>query len=401
MDRRLFLNTLTLAGAGLATTGLASATIGEEEASAESAPDGAPAARQQRLNVQYEWSPLREVVVGYPLLRLSNEFPPAVGKWLEFPPEYQELFKIWLAHYPGKTLEEIALSPGVPDPRFRALYDAQVDQVDAVIQLLRSLGVVVHQIPPLTPDEQAYLGHLDGNAIQLFPRDPILVVGNQYFELPMLLPYRRRERFAIRRATLDFLAALRMPIRSAPEPFPLPGDDQGFGPSAFLEGGDVLVFGKYILVGISGNASNAAGVAWLRQQLGSAYRVETVRLRQEFLHLDVALCTPRPGLALVCRSAFLDGLPRFLRGWTLIDVAEQDALGLLACNALVLNQRALIVVDQPAYVGEQLERAGQTVYRMPFNMVTPLGGGFRCWHHPLRRSHARRWGRFCGQDGCE
>jgi len=401
MDRRLFLNTLTLAGAGLATTGLASATIGEEDASAESAYDGAPAARQQRLNVQYEWSPLREVVVGYPLLRLSNAFPPAVGKWLEFPKDYQELFKFWLAHYPGKTLEEIALSPELPDPRFRELYYAQVDQVNAVMQLLRSLGVVVHQIPPLTPDEQAYLEHLDGNAIQLFPRDPILVVGNQYLELPMLLPYRRRERFAVRRATLDFLAALRIPIRSAPEPFPLPGDDYGFGPSAFLEGGDVLVFGKYILVGISGNASNAAGVAWLKQQLGSTYRVETVRLRQDFLHLDVALCTPRPGLALVCRSAFLDGLPRFLRGWTLIDVAERDALGLLACNALVLNQKSIIVVDQPAYVGEQLERAGQTVYPMPFDLVTPLGGGFRCWHHPLKRSYERRWGRFRGQDGGE
>jgi hypothetical protein len=200
MDRRLFLNTLTLAGAGLATTGLASATIGEEDASAESAYDGAPAARQQRLNVQYEWSPLREVVVGYPLLRLSNAFPPAVGKWLEFPKDYQELFKFWLAHYPGKTLEEIALSPEQLDPRFRELYYAQVDQVNAVMQLLRSLGVVVHQIPPLTPDEQAYLEHLDGNAIQLFPRDPILVVGNQHLELPMLLPYRRRERFAIRRA---------------------------------------------------------------------------------------------------------------------------------------------------------------------------------------------------------
>jgi N-dimethylarginine dimethylaminohydrolase len=401
MDRRLFLNTLTLAGAGLATTGLASATIGEEDASAESAYDGAPAARQQRLNVQYEWSPLREVVVGYPLLRLSNAFPPAVGKWLEFPKDYQELFKFWLAHYPGKTLEEIALSPEQLDPRFRELYYAQVDQVNAVMQLLRSLGVVVHQIPPLTPDEQAYLEHLDGNAIQLFPRDPILVVGNQHLELPMLLPYRRRERFAIRRAPLDFLAALRIPIRSAPEPFPLPGDDYGFGPSAFLEGGDVLVFGKYILVGMSGNASNAAGVAWLKQQLGSTYRVETVRLRQDFLHLDVALCTPRPGLALVCRSAFLDGLPRFLKGWNLIDVAERDALGLLACNALVLNPRALIVVDQPAYVGEQLERAGQTVYPMPFDLVTPLGGGFRCWHHPLKRSHERRWGRFRGQDGGE
>jgi N-dimethylarginine dimethylaminohydrolase len=385
MDRRQFLNNLTLAGAGLAVTSFASATRSQEDA-ADAGPAEVQSASQPRLKVQYEWSPLREVVVGYPLLKLSNEFPPAVNKWLNFPDEFKKLFEFWLTTYPGKTLEEIALTPDLPNPLFRDLYYAQVGQVNAVIQLLRSLGIIVHQIPPLSPDEQAYLAHLDGNAIQLFPRDPILVVGNQYLELPMMLPYRRRERFAIRRATQDCLAALRISVRSAPEPLPMKGDEQGFGPSAFLEGGDVLVFGKHLLVGISGNASNAAGVAWLKQQLGAGYKIETVRLKQEFLHLDVALCTPRPGLALVCRSAFLDGLPRFLKGWTLIDVEESDALGLLACNALVLNQKAIIVVDQPAYVGDQLENAGQTVYRMPFNLVTPLGGGFRCWHHPLQRS---------------
>lgn len=385
MDRRRFINTLTFAGAGLAATGFTSATRSHEGA-ADATVAEALSAGQPRLKVQYEWSPLREVVVGYPFLKLSNEFPPAVSQWLEFSDDYRDLFQFWLANYLGATLEDLASRPDLPDPRFRELYFAQVGQVDAIIQLLRSLGIVVHQIPPLTPDEQAYLAHLDGNAIQLFPRDPILVVGNQYLELPMLLPYRRRERFAIRRATRDVLAALKIPVRSAPEPFPLKGDDNGFGPSAFLEGGDVLVFGKRLLVGISGNASNAAGVAWLQQQLGAAYKIETVHLKPKFLHLDVALCTPRPGLALVCRSAFPNGLPRFLKGWTLIDVAERDALGFLACNALVLNQRAIIVVDQPAYVGDQLEKAGQTVYRMPFNLVTPLGGGFRCWHHPLKRS---------------
>ena len=128
-----------------------------------------------------------------------------------------------------------------------------------------------------------------------------------------------------------------------------------------------------------------AGVDWLKQQLGPSYSIETVPLRADFLHLDVALCTPRPGLALVCRSAFLNGLPRFLKGWTLIDVAEQDALEYLACNALILDKKTLIVTDKPPYIGDQLEKSGQLVYRMPFDMITPLGGGFRCWHHPLRR----------------
>lgn len=404
MDRRQFIQKLTFAGAGagLAQAGLASANAEKDSSSAFFQPDGKNAARK-KLDVQYEWSPLREVVVGYPFLKLSNNFPPATQSWLKFPPEYQQLFEFWLTNYPGKTLEEIANDTALPDPKIRELYLAQVGQINAVIRLLESRGIIVHQIPPLSLEEQAYLANLDGNAVQLFPRDPILVVGHHYFELPLLLPYRRRERFAIRHVTEELLYSANIPINSAPEPYPLPGaakgvvfptilpyplpsETKGFGYSAFLEGGDVLVFGKRLLVGLSGNASNMAGVDWLKQQLGPSYSIETVPLRADFLHLDVALCTPRPGLALVCRNAFLRGLPRFLKGWTLIDVAEQDALEYLACNALILDKKTLVVTDKPAYVGDQLEKAGQLVYRMPFDMVTPLGGGFRCWHHPLRRS---------------
>ncbi len=341
-------------------------------------------ARRSSLNVCFEWSALREVIVGYPFLKLSNDFPPEIQKWLKVPPDLQSLFDFWLTNYPGKTLEEIANEPNVPET-FKQLYEAQVGQVNAVIGLLQSLGIVVHQIPPLSQEEQAFLSNIDGNACQLFPRDPILVVGDHYFELPLMLPYRRREIFPIRHVTMALFESQNNPIRSAPGPYPLPIDGNGFGPSVFLEGGDVLVFGKHLLVGISGNASNLAGVTWIKQQLGPSYSIETILLKPEFLHLDVALCTPRPGLAMVCRGAFLNGLPRFLGGWTLIDVAEEDALNSLACNALILDHKSIIVVDQPSYIGDQLEKAGQTVYRMPFNAVTPLGGGFRCWHHPIRR----------------
>jgi N-dimethylarginine dimethylaminohydrolase len=383
MDRRQFIQTLGMAVTGLASGGLAHSrdtsqrTIGLIDVRAWGA-------RQKKVSVSYEWAPLREVVVGYPFIKLSNRFPSAVNRWLEVPPEFKVLMALWLDKYPGMTLEEIANLPGA-ESIFSQLYFGQVGQINAVIQLLQSLGIFVYQIPPLSKEEQAYLANLDGNALQLFPRDPILVVGENYFELPLMLPYRRRERFAIRHVTQSLLNSQNIPIHSAPEPYPLPGDENGFGPSAFLEGGDVLVFGKQLLVGISGNASNLAGVNWLKQVLGSSYSIETVLLKPNFLHLDVALCTPRPGLALVCRSAFLNGLPRFLRGWTLIEVAERDALESLACNGLILDERSIIVTDQPSYIGDQLEKAGQTVYRMPFNTVTPLGGGFRCWHHPIRR----------------
>ena len=43
-----------------------------------------------------------------------------------------------------------------------------------------------------------------------------------------------------------------------------------------------------------------------------------------FLHLDVVLSLPRPGLAIICREAFIEGVSKFLDGWDLIDVSVQD-----------------------------------------------------------------------------
>lgn len=186
MDRRQFTQTLSLTGAGLAFGGLAYSRDNlKENPGLFDVQDRTTSLG--RVNVSYEWSPLQEVVVGYPFVKLSNDFSPAIKKWLEVPPAFRGLMKLWLRDHRGKTLEEIANDPDVNEPGFRQLYQAQVEQVDSVIQLLRSLGIVVHQIPPLSPAEQAYLANLDGNASQLFPRDPILVVGEQYFELPLLL----------------------------------------------------------------------------------------------------------------------------------------------------------------------------------------------------------------------
>jgi hypothetical protein len=87
MDRRQFIQTLGMAVTGLASGGLAHSrdtsqrTIGLIDVRAWGA-------RQKKVSVSYEWAPLREVVVGYPFIKLSNRFPSAVNRWLEVPPEF-------------------------------------------------------------------------------------------------------------------------------------------------------------------------------------------------------------------------------------------------------------------------------------------------------------------------
>ena len=224
------------------------------------------------------------------------------------------------------------------------------------------------------------------SVIQIFPRDPMLVIGNRFVETELFMPMRRRERFGIRRALADRLAESNAQMVSMPVAVPSPEREDGdWGPGPFIEGGDVFVLGPDIYVGVSGNASNTAGVKWLQQYLGKRYRVHEVRLTKKFLHLDCCLATPRPGLAIVCREAFVDGLPDFIKDWKLIDVPFKDAKEKLACNGLVLDDKTIMIAAGLDYLARGLRDAGHQVIETPFDAVYQFGGAFRCWHHPLVR----------------
>ena len=327
------------------------------------------------LKVQYEWDKLRETVVGYPHIRLGSRLPRYVGNFM--PPAAMALAAEVLKEKAGLTLAE-----AVPE-----LHEAAALQMDRAIALLRDRGIVVHQIDPFQPQEEAYLADLGyRNSQQYFPRDPIVVIGDTLVETAMYCPMRRSERFPIRRTLADRLRDCR--VASIPEPAPLAEDEHGsFGPGPFLEGGDVFVLGPDIYVGNTGNASNRAGIQCLRDILGDAYRVHEIRLGRKFLHLDCVLSTPRRGLAVVCRDGFIDGLPSFLNGWDLIEVSAKDAEEKLATNMLVLDEKTDLVAAELPELGEALTRAGQDVITLPFSAVFMWGGAFRCWHHPLIREN--------------
>lgn len=327
----------------------------------------------EKIRVDYEWGALRETIVGAPHIRLGSRIPQIARNFM--PAAMMAMAEEALHVHAGKRLEEAC-----PE-----LHENAVQQMDTAMAILRRRGIVVHQLPPPEPAEEAFLAELSGgNTMLYFPRDPVLVVGDAFIETAMLCPGRRMERFPIRRALAARLAGCR--TLAIPEPAPTPEDDQGhFGPGPCLEGGDVFCLGPDIYVGNTGNASNAAGIECLRQLLGEAYRVHEIRLARNFLHLDCVLSTPRPGLAIVCREAFLDGLPPFLKEWKLVEIAPKDAEERLATNILVLDEKTDLVATEAPEVAEALSRAGQEVITTPFSAVFMWGGAFRCWHHPLLR----------------
>ena len=321
------------------------------------------------IRVDYEWDTLKEVVVGYPYVKYPTTAPPFLYNFIS-----QKSIELY-QKYAGKTLKEA-------NPE---LYQQQVEQIDAAIKILKDYGVIVHQIKPFTEDEEKYLADIDDFTSQFFPRGAMIVIGDKFIEPALKLIGRSKERFPIRRTIGDRLKNSNAKVVYMPVPPPIPYDKKGSEKTPFLEGGDVFVLGHDIYVGCSGNASNDAGIEWLRETLGSEYRVHKIRLIKDFLHLDFVLSIPRPGLAVVCREGFVDGLPDFLKGWKIIDVSLEDAQSKLACNHLVLDEKTIIVASELTELIDALDKAGQKVITTPMSAVYWQGGSLRCWYHPLVR----------------
>ena len=366
-NRRNFIKT-TAAAAAVAVGGSAIESLAEEGKDMT----GITGVAKDKVNVTHEWAPLQEVVCGIPYFKIPTKLPKAVYGYAP-----TEGIK-FLEQHAGKTLEEA-------DPE---IFKRTKQQMDATVAILEERGIKVHRPKPVDESELAYLDNIfPASAIQYFPRDPMVVIGNHFIETELLFPPRRRERFGVRRALADRLADSNAEVVSMPPAKPLPeAEDGSFGPGPFIEGGDVFVLGKDIYVGVSGNASNSAGVQWLSQYLGSDYRVHEVKLKKKFLHLDCCLATPREGLAIICKEAFVGGLPDFLKDWQLIELPYHEAKEMLGCNGLILDSKTIIIHTDLPKLGEALRDAGQEVIETPFDAVYQMAGAFRCWHHPLVRA---------------
>lgn len=141
--------------------------------------------------------------------------------------------------------------------------------------------------------------------MNFFSRDPILVVGNSVVELNLKDEQRRYEIFAMR----DILNAehekggcryLSMPCISV--------FDESTTP--FLEGGDVLILGKSVYVGVSDHATNEYGYQWLKSYLSLfGYEVKAVRVSGNYYHLDCMMSFVREGLMIVCEDYLPNGIP--------------------------------------------------------------------------------------------
>ena len=107
-----------------------------------------------------------------------------------------------------------------------------------------------------------------------------------------------------------------------------------------------MMDGYNVYVGMSGLATNEKGVNWLKQFLGPEYRVSTIKLASNVLHLDTVLTLNRPGL-LTYYPDLVGDLPKPLESWDKIRVkefkGEQLAFG---ANHLSLDEKTIVVAKE-------------------------------------------------------
>lgn len=318
--------------------------------------------------VESEWAPLKECVYGAPDQWVLPKFLGDARLRA-----HGEFGAFWQAH----AGEDMAIAAP-------ALFQEMQAQTQGAIDLLRSFGVTVHVAGAITEANRAFPRGEDHGVLTPWIRDPFVTIGNNVIELAPRSLFHRRQRFAIRHilgATMDRGAR----YFAQPDPG---GEDYVDAPGwGYLEGGDIFVLGRQVLVGHSGGCSNPEGARWLSHALGPDYSVEIVRIDPFFPHLDCVLMTPREGLAFACLDALPDGLPAALSEWEVIDVPRARAKGHMACNNLVLDDHTVVVPAEPPLddIALALKARGFDVLRLPYRVPTMIGASFRCAHQPLRR----------------
>ncbi len=335
--------------------------------------------------VDYEYGDLKEVVVGIPY---------GIYPDLDAVPWLQEAIKV----LPESEAAKLRARSG-QDTISLGKYDVMEKENLALIDVLKQYGVKVWRPEMLSRERVAgnfgeeYV--LAAGAEEQYTRDPILVIGSNVIENTMGSLPRRADILGLCGLLLDRVldsnaAWVSMPVAD----YALMLGDGNYDKTLFpvLEGGDVIVLGKKILVGNSANrafGSSELGYRWLKSYLSpQGYDVERVPLTEDILHLDVALSVPRPGLIIVCPEVMSEGVPAFFDGWQRIEVSREDTR-YLAANGLPVNPNVYIMGYNDHFDGmhvqSELEQAGIKVHRIYFAAHNEDGGSIRCSTHPFVR----------------
>ncbi len=316
-----------------------------------------------------EYGRLREVIVGS-------------AQDLALPPFGKDL-----SHYSHELRSALAArgrqSLPVKD-HFPERWEKTCEQIEGVVNIYEANGVRVHRLRSYTQPEKRYLDWLQPGHSQLYPADPVFVLGNHFMEINIRRAYRRKEVFPIRDIVSPMLArAPQSHYVAMPPAQPCLPAGQGAGP--FLEGGDILLHGKNVLVGMGSLCSNQAGVNWLTRYIEPhGYTVHPMPIQGEILHALGIICLLREGLAMAYLPALAKGLPTPLKEWEVIELTHAE-MQAHASVGVSLDDKRYLIDPQHKRVMDELAKHGIEPLPAPCDAIGYWGGAIRCITLPLKR----------------
>ena len=201
----------------------------------------------------------------------------------------------------------------------------------------------------------------------MFTRDLAFVIGNNFFISSMRKENRRPAIIGWEKIINDINPQNVIKINS----------------NLFLEGGDVLVDGNTIFVGIS-ERTTIESVKYLKESLGNEYEVIPLYLKPKFLHLDVVFTIINPNLALIYKDGFEKSSLELLKKYKMIELTEKEQFQ-LGTNVFVLDRKTIIVNSKHERIISEIKKHDLDVIEIDFSETAKDGGAFRCTTCPLER----------------
>lgn len=223
-----------------------------------------------------------------------------------------------------------------------------------LVKVLQAQGVAVQELPP-----QADLNE------QVFTRDIGFTIGGDLFICNMARDIRKKEV----KVLINWLEKNGVPYKQCEVPS--------------IEGGDVIVDGEQVWVGLSGRTTRAA-VEALQTELPT-YTVQPLQLREDILHLDCVFNVINNDTALIYPEAFTKAdYKKLNQHYNLITITEEEQF-LMGPNVLAVGEGKVISLPENKRINEALTKAGFEVIEVPFSEIIKSGGSFRCCTLPLLR----------------
>jgi N-dimethylarginine dimethylaminohydrolase len=229
-----------------------------------------------------------------------------------------------------------------------------MEQHQNFVKTMRNQGVEVYKLPAIERFPE-----------QVFTRDIGFTIGETVFISRMGSNIRDGEEKVLRNWLLEHQINLSL----------IEGDR--------IEGGDVIVHGDKVYIGLSGRTTEET-VEEVRTQLPHM-NVITIPFDPIFLHLDCVFNILSEKDAIIYRHAFEEkDFQRLASQFDVIEI-EKDEQFTMGTNVLSIGNKKVLSLPVNEKVNAAMRERGYEVLEVDISEIIKSGGSFRCCSMPLYR----------------